>query len=476
MANKIDEKTFFIVKVTPDTTDEDLLKQVEKIKKSQMRKAMSSIAEDSYGESLVTYYSYLTDYFKEFTKDDVLDIVSSFYFHGNIPADFEKIAKEKFPEFDKFEKEFLKNFKFDPKTQSFEVSAFTKEMGNSSLINKTKHVIEFLKSTTGIQEYDAEFTFDNAKFNKEDLTKLLDMELQKTDIKIHSSSSLKATALEDIIEAQEKADMLVDHIQSLNLSPFEKFILIHDFCAGKPYRISDDNEPYDCRQFVHCMTKDRIVCAGYSVLMEYLCERVGIECPEVVGQKVYNDARHAFNIVHLVDPKYNIDGNYLCDACWNGWYNYFGGVEKTHLTPIKTRNYLYLAFPLQEVPFDNHSRFLDLDDEFVKKFGNRSKRIDLQTLKTAVENSYKALDGEYYNPEDVDWDIVATVYNEANKDVFAYPGKLSNVINLKTKSDALEDVEKSDFDNTETTKKRTKNNHSERVKKIKSFFKKERTM
>lgn len=72
----------------------------------------------------------------------------------------------------------------------------------------------------------------------------------------------------------------------------------------------------DSRSMVGYMSDGKIVCAGYSRVLQYLLTRSGIECIEVIGSTVSEnmantgDVNHSWNKVKIDDKWYNID------VCW----------------------------------------------------------------------------------------------------------------------------------------------------------------
>lgn len=215
------------------------------------------------------------------------------------------------------------------------------------------------------------------------------------------SYELKVT-LPQLLEAEEKTDLLVDKIKSLNLSPFEQYLLIHDFAASKPYNENGSKE-FNCRDYIHTMISNKIVCVGYAKIMERLCSEFGIQC-DCVGGKPTELARqeynlddedmvgHEFNIVHLVDTKYDLNGYYLCDANWDSEVAY----EK------KSKIYTYAIMPMQDMEDDSHKLHYDKDlsernGEAYLRYPTYSEPISFDKLKSALDSAYSALDGEFFD-------------------------------------------------------------------------------
>lgn len=222
--------------------------------------------------------------------------------------------------------------------------------------------------------------------------------------------------LNEAIRADSKASDFIGNLQKLSLSPFEKYLLIHDYCAKKAY-LADENSKFDPRKYVDCMNSNQIVCVGYARMMEKLCKMAGIQCEFVSfnsskeakrqqelaltgkGSLILNDG-HAFNIVKIKDDKYNIDSTFMCDACWDSIRN--GDIT-----------YLYATFPLQDVCYDEHKDYLDLleDKQFVERFASKSQIIPLNTYRKALKNAYKEYDGGKTSSEIIEKRLNATIKN-----------------------------------------------------------------
>lgn len=141
--------------------------------------------------------------------------------------------------------------------------------------------------------------------------------------------------LEDQIKASKMIDQIAQDISNLSieneegkaecLSPFEKFIFAYEFVSGFVYNEGGDIFHENTNYWVPALLGDKIVCGGYSSLMEALCERLFKN--NEVG--IYNQATYIFNkdfnfinghsniLVKIKDEKYNIDGVFYADPCWD---------------------------------------------------------------------------------------------------------------------------------------------------------------
>lgn len=230
-------------------------------------------------------------------------------------------------------------------------------------------------------------------FKKSDLENLLDLsEVLNQDLSVIDKIEDTTSSLSEAIEAYGKMDEFVDKINKRNLSPFEKFLLVHDYAANRIYK--DAGYSYAdmarCRDFVKVMTNDTIVCVGYANILKEFCTRLGIECMYIDGapNKSNPDDQlcppplgHAANIVHIVDNKYGIDGYYFCDSCWD---------SKTQ-EDEKTRKYFYSALPIQDIDKIEQSIYFN-DAVSSLDIPKSSKPISLKTFRSALNTIYSDKD------------------------------------------------------------------------------------
>ena len=112
-----------------------------------------------------------------------------------------------------------------------------------------------------------------------------------------------------------------------SLSPLEKFVAAY-ILASKfaPYReVDKGEESYKSRsvyEFINSITNTKIVCVGYTHLLRELLYRMGIKdtidwSVDTDNSKYNNTTDHMRMMVHLQDPKYNIDGIYMSDPTFD---------------------------------------------------------------------------------------------------------------------------------------------------------------
>lgn len=232
--------------------------------------------------------------------------------------------------------------------------------------NTIKQICSFITALRqkNTKSFDIKLTTPENGFRKSDLESLLNLSqiLNQDLIVTENQDEIDSEVLlSKVIEAYGKMDGLVERINSLNLSPFEKFLLVHDYAANRIYKNAENDHLFfnadKSRSFVNVMTSDTIVCVGYAQIVKEFCKRLGIECEYISGDPLDNideqgphtkrEPGHAANIVHIVDEKYGIDGFYFCDACWDS--------RKT--TEDKGKQYFYSALPIQDMDKIESSKY-----------------------------------------------------------------------------------------------------------------------
>ena len=114
-----------------------------------------------------------------------------------------------------------------------------------------------------------------------------------------------------------------------SLSPFEKYIAAYILtCRFGRYEKESPKEGYELSRSLYEVVGQeedlKIVCAGYVKLLREMLYRMGIK--DSIEWDVYapsegplgpSTSNHSRMVVHLVDPKYNIDGIYMADPTWD---------------------------------------------------------------------------------------------------------------------------------------------------------------
>ena len=132
------------------------------------------------------------------------------------------------------------------------------------------------------------------------------------------TSILENHKLNDVLQAQVRANSFLDPLKQSSLSPLEKYLVIYNFLTSKVYK-ENPEDMAKSRDLVSVLNGEDIVCVGYASLMKYLCDQVGIPCVcnHVAGKNGKEEFNHVNNVVCIDDDKYRIHGIFYSDSCWD---------------------------------------------------------------------------------------------------------------------------------------------------------------
>lgn len=197
---------------------------------------------------------------------------------------------------------------------------FKHSLGAKKYRDAVVRVLEVLSKNNVVN---ATFTvYTNYLFHPQMIEYLIDVE----DIVIKSGGRLitnSRASVEDLLLAYNKLDAVLDSIKALKLSPYENLLMAYNYVTTFKYKEDERYCAYS-RALEHVLNSDKIVCVGYANLMYVLLKNLDIPCT-TISEWVIRDGSvsgHMVNAVHLVDKKYNIDGYYYLDACWDSIYDY----------------------------------------------------------------------------------------------------------------------------------------------------------
>lgn len=130
-------------------------------------------------------------------------------------------------------------------------------------------------------------------------------------------------SISDAIQAHEFVNGQVQYIKSLNLSPFEEYLMAYDVVANLFYNQDPEEEKWyhKSRTLISGLTQDTFVCVAHARVMNGLLNGLGIPCQTQslfinIGDCGHReDDLHVNVMVYLNDPKYFLDGIVFTDAC-----------------------------------------------------------------------------------------------------------------------------------------------------------------
>ncbi len=185
-----------------------------------------------------------------------------------------------------------------------------------------------------------------------------------------------------------------------SLSPLEKYIAAYILTTKfAPYKEEDKiyGEYHTSRsvyEFIDKVTDRRIVCVGYVHLLKELLYRMGIK--DTIDWNVHSideeershtpGDNHARMMIHLVDPKYNIDGVYMSDPTWDEMGLHKIGIKHMLMARSEIRNidpkFTYSDLHLDEVD--------ELEDVF--NISNINNMFDKPIPKDVIIRAFLAVE------------------------------------------------------------------------------------
>ena len=194
-----------------------------------------------------------------------------------------------------------------------------------------------------------------------------------------------------------------------SLSPFEKFIAAYILTTKfAPYNeeedtVGDYHISRSVYEFIDKTTNKKIVCVGYVHLLQEFLYRMGVEATIQwnVHSKDEEEKNHTFGdnharmLIHLVDPKYHIDGVYMSDPTWDEkatWSKLEGSyqIQTDHM--LMSRNEIQVVDPeftdddlhLYSINYDQIEELLNVD--------NVEKRFNKPISKDTIVRGFLAVE------------------------------------------------------------------------------------
>ena len=230
-------------------------------------------------------------------------------------------------------------------------------------------------------------------------------------------------SLSDYIKYERKLIELI--LPAINYSPFEKYLYAYNVVKKfKKYKENNEDKT-SARDLYQIFDNDYMVCVAYSKLLGDLLDKLGIEnydysvSVDVGLDGIPNEAKplpdfiydektgelkelqteaagHARRRVHLVDPKYGIDGYYFTDPTWDNnmehdTYNYALMTQEEY---IGMDRYNYYSTGSVTELFFIHSL-----EEFYLKINiyldKNRRKTEIDVIKSLL-SVFKEIDNEFY--------------------------------------------------------------------------------
>ena len=216
---------------------------------------------------------------------------------------------------------------------------------------------------------DKDYIYEESEMKTlEEVAKYCESNNLKNEIRLNDASG----EYNNLLIAREQIENLKNKInsftyqengQEVSLSPYEKFMIIYKFVANRVYNMGNDFTDLTMRNWIGVLSSDKVICSGFASLLKCACDQIiphnELKCYRQ-GCDIFNKdgkslGSHANNLVIINDPKYNLNGLYYADACWDC---------------KKARNNMegafdYCLIPLQQIVKDKNFNFsFDKSDLF----------------------------------------------------------------------------------------------------------------
>ena len=208
-----------------------------------------------------------------------------------------------------------------------------------------------------------------------------------------------AWSFEEVITANSQVEAIVEYIKNQEFTPFEASTFIHWYITTQfAYRENED-DPFSPRSLVGVLTSDDIVCVGYASLTKAIIDRLnmpGLECSTFASKITLNSDNeaveginkneptgHMQNLIIINDQKYDINGRYITDACWD---------SKSASFP-DGKGLASFMYPVEDLL---HFKGMEFDqfhpevDKLYKTLGFLNKKVDPYSLPIISENIDKS--------------------------------------------------------------------------------------
>lgn len=246
---------------------------------------------------------------------------------------------------------------------------------------------------------------------------------------------LESVKLEDYLKFEKILYGMLKNTN--NLSPFEKYIYAYNITKQfKDYK-ENEQDKNASRKLYSVLVNEYMVCVGYSKLFGDLLSKMGISNFDLsvsvdtsydnVSSKEteFNDSKsvtkegHARRYIHIIDPKYNIDGYYVADPTWDNdlEHDYYNHLAMTDNEQANTRRYMYL----NDMDIFNVNNI----NEYIEKM-NIMKRESKDYTKflfafNRLLGKIKLLDMNTFNR-------LAGKYDFINKDTYYWPDNITGLV------------------------------------------------
>lgn len=286
----------------------------------------------------------------------------------------------------------------------------------------------------------------------------------------------KKWSLEEVVKANRHIDEYSKYILDNKLSPFEAMLYIHKMATKYVYK---DKDLFEGGRVLPSIINDQdIVCAGYASFVKAIIDRVnlpGLKC-DIQGCAIGKNGKyqgHCHNVIHIEDEKYDINGTYIEDACW----------DSRSRQERKGKGFGHCLYPVKDLlNFNNDIRYVDTKSDtrmsnlifdtkdymdvlkevygtplekikikiarmikrsapckVVEMYGDKSAPIDIEKYKEALRNVFRTKSSDEEKIEEL---VNEDIENSINNSLNTFNHNASNTFTLQVDRKTKKEKEK----------------------------------
>lgn len=187
--------------------------------------------------------------------------------------------------------------------------------------------------------------------------------------------------LKEVEEANKLVDVIANEVKSLNLSPFETVVYVHDKCSQFFYNWNDKLSGTNILPDI--IKSGNIRCVGYATMFKAVIDELDIPELKVNLCSCFGVGKegHALNTVSIKDDKYGIDGEYMQDVCFSALSQ---AKDKTDLA--------YCLFPVDDFIQMYSGDYRVVEDVNLKEYYDLEHKHPIGITRMSEEKAHEFLE------------------------------------------------------------------------------------
>lgn len=349
----------------------------------------------------VTFRLSLPFEFLDINEEEYTNLENSIVYKSNtLNVDYDKFYQNIYNIFNQINKVFCNE---KEKFEKDNIKILAEDFSNNKI------VFDFIKKNKNF----------NIVFNVEDFNEIIDNLKDESypNLKIYFKNSKECISYKEFYEMHSKLNEIVNFINHYNLSPLEKVILVYDIVKSNEYKKENKDEDYGIsRDLNQILNSNKIVCVGYSNLIDYLLTNLGIKSNTTTMCYKNKNVGHERNYIYLKDDKYNIDGIFFLDATWDSKRN--DEYLENYRYFLKPFNFFKAITPTEEIISPTKFQILEKNKDELISYINKLKESDYIRLSIVLSQLIREYDktvGPIFNIQNKSKDEIINIINEIVK-------------------------------------------------------------